>query len=265
MIPRILHYVWVGDKPLPRKYEVNIKSWRETNPEFEVRAWTNETIDCKNAYLERCLAEKNWANASNYIRFAVVNAHGGIYLDTDVMLVGSLNSVLKQNCFFGFQSEAKEADWVNNAVFGATAEHWFTRLCMDRLVAEFDGTEPANHSAPRLVTRLLVENGLDVYRRGGVKVKDVMIYPQKVFYPYMWNEEFSFGAVTDKTIAVHFWDKTWHQPADGSSGDDTMETLRERFDVAEAGLQRLTLQALRYRDQKSWKRRIGGLLRSVGG
>ena len=55
-IPPVIHYVWVGDQPLPRKYGINIASWRETNPEFEIRAWTNETIETKNPYLERCFA-----------------------------------------------------------------------------------------------------------------------------------------------------------------------------------------------------------------
>lgn len=265
MIPRIIHYVWVGDKPLPRKYEVNIRSWRETNPEFEIRAWTNETVDRENAYLDRCFTEKNWANASNYLRFMALNMYGGVYLDTDVMLIRPLKPMLKHNCFFGFQSEERESDWVNNAVFGAVPGHWFIRLCMDRLVAEFDGTEPANHSAPRLVTRLLLENGLVDYRRRGVNVKDIKIYPQKVFYPHRWNEAFSFGTVTDKTIAVHFWDKTWHEAPEGDSSVDTKETLRESFEIAEAALQHLTLQALQFRTQSIWKRLISGLYHPASG
>jgi mannosyltransferase OCH1-like enzyme len=103
MIPQIMHYVWVGGAPLPAKYEVNIASWRETNPGFAIRAWTDETVAFEHPYLRRALALGNWANASNYLRLAVVLEHGGIYLDTDVMLVGSLAPFLRNGCFLGFQ------------------------------------------------------------------------------------------------------------------------------------------------------------------
>jgi mannosyltransferase OCH1-like enzyme len=213
-IPPVLHYVWVGDRPLPARYQDNIASWRETNPGFRIRAWTNETVRPDHPYLERSLADGNWANASNYLRLAVVLAHGGIYLDTDVMLIGSLRPMLRRSCFFGFQTEAQEKDWVNNAVFGAVPGHGFVRACLDRLTAEFDGTEAANHSAPRLLTRLLVERGLRRYRKRGVLVEDVFVYPRPVFYPYRWDEAFSLDAVTRSTRAVHFWDKTWRRPGE---------------------------------------------------
>lgn len=219
-IPPLLHYIWVGDAPLPARYEANIASWRETNPGFEIRTWTNETVRLDHPYLERAFAARNWANASNYLRLAVVLAHGGVYLDTDVMLLGSLKPMLRRHCFFGFQAVARERDWVNNAVFGAAPNHWFIRTLLHRLTAEFDGTEAANHSAPRLLTRLLVERGLSRYRQRGVLVDDVFVYPAPVFYPYGWNEAFSLAAIQRKTRAVHFWDKTWRGPDEPSHAPD---------------------------------------------
>lgn len=219
-IPPVLHYVWVGDQDMPARYEANLASWRETNPGFEIRAWTNETARIDHPYLERAFAERNWANASNYLRLAAVLAHGGVYLDTDVMLLGSLKPMLRRACFFGFQTEAQERDWVNNAVFGAAPNHWFVRACLHRLTAEFDGTEAANHSAPRLLTRLLVERGLRRYRQRGVLVDDVFVYPRPVFYPYRWDEAFSLDSIQRRTRAVHFWDKTWRAAGEPSPAPD---------------------------------------------
>jgi hypothetical protein len=260
MIPQIIHYVWVGGAPLPAKYEVNIASWRETNPGFAIRAWTNETVEAEHPYLQRALALGNWANASNYLRLATVIEHGGVYLDTDVMLVGSLSPYLRNGCFLGFQSERREKDWVNNAVFGAVPGHPFIRACLDRLTAEFDGSEPANHSAPRLVTRLLVEMGLADYAPGGVALGDVVIYPPDVFYPYGWNEPFTLDAVTDHTVAVHFWDKTWHRPSDGSAACGGADDLQRRADDAEVALQMLVRDAVAARRKRApWRRWLARL------
>ncbi|MBM3487539.1 MAG: hypothetical protein FJX67_13060 [Alphaproteobacteria bacterium] len=245
MIPRILHFVWVGDRKLPEKYRRNIDTWRETNPGYEVRAWTNETVVADTPYLRHCFAAGNWANASNYIRFAKVLAYGGIYLDTDVMLLGALDRFRTRRCFFGFQSVAPEKDWVNNAVFGARPGHWFIATCLRRLVADFDGSEPANHSAPRLVTRLLRARGLAAYDPGGVEVSDVTVLPQPVFYPFSWNEPFALEAVTSETVAVHFWDKTWRADAapiaddgradDGAAHAALLDALAERHAALATG------------------------------
>jgi hypothetical protein len=209
MIPRILHYVWVGDQPLPPKVRINLETWSETNPDFEIRAWTNDNVAFDNSYLEQCRAQRHWANASNYIRLQKVAEQGGIYLDTDIMIIRSLAPLLKNKCFFGFQVEDEQKDRVNNAVFGAEPGHWFIEACRAYLLQTFDGSEPANHSSPRMVTHLLKEHGLGAYDRRGVSVKDVRIYPRPIFYPYSWEESFSLDAIRRDTVTVHFWDKTW--------------------------------------------------------
>jgi hypothetical protein len=40
-------------------------------------------------------------------------------------------------------------------------------------------------------------------------VRDVMVLPVDVFYPFSWEEEFSPDCVTPRTLAVHFWEKNW--------------------------------------------------------
>lgn len=223
MIPRILHYIWVGGRALPGKFQVNIETWKRTNPDFEVRAWTDDNLSFDGPYLETCRRLGNWANASNYLRLQKVAEHGGIYLDVDVMLVRPLAPLLTHGCFFGFQVATREQDWVNNAVFGAEPGHWFIDQMRTRLLAEFDGAEAANHSAPRLLTRMLVEQGLDRYDPRGVTVAGIRIEPQPVFYPFSWREPFRLAAVAPETLAVHFWEKSWHAAED--SAEARLEAL----------------------------------------
>jgi mannosyltransferase OCH1-like enzyme len=44
MIPKRLHYVWVGSK-LPAKQRDFIDSWRATNPDYEIVCWNEDNID----------------------------------------------------------------------------------------------------------------------------------------------------------------------------------------------------------------------------
>lgn len=254
MIPRILHYIWIGDRPLPGKARVNIETWTETNPDFEIRAWTNENVTFDNPYLEHCRQHGNWANASNYLRLEKVLEHGGIYLDTDIMIVGSLTSMLRQKCFFGFQVEDEQKDRVNNAVFGAEPGHWFVEHCRLELLRQFDGSEAANHSAPRLVTNLLRQLGLPAYHRRGALLNDIRIYPRPVFYPYSWEDAFSLSAIRPETVTVHFWDKTWHREAHNGSSDAQPGSLEGRLEALEVEHQRLIRDAIRLqRPGRLWR------------
>jgi len=245
VIPRILHYVWVGDRPLPDKVRVNLETWSETNPDFEIRAWTNDNVSFDNSYLEYCRTHRRWANASNYIRLQKVLEHGGIYLDTDVMVIGSLAPLLRNKCFFGFQVEDEQSDRVNNAVFGAEPRHWFIEACRERLLREFDGSEPANHSSPRMVTRLLLEHGLEAYDRRGALIKDIRIYPRPVFYPYSWAEPFSLFAIRRETMTVHFWDKSWAPEKQGDGTNEPSGATAKRLHDLELEHQHLIRDALR--------------------
>ncbi len=255
MIPRILHYIWVGDRPLPEKVRVNLETWSETNPGFEIRAWTNETVSFDNPYLENCRAQHHWANASNYIRLAKVLEHGGIYLDTDIMAVRSFAPMLRNKCFFGFQVEDEQKDRVNNAVFGAEPGHWFVEACRAHLLREFDGSEPANHSSPRMVTKLLCEQGLRAYEPRGAWIKDIRVYPRPVFYPFSWAESFSLDVIQRETVTVHFWDKTWHQEKRDEFPTEACTKLAEQLGSLEVAHQRLIRDAMRLKRKATKLRR----------
>jgi mannosyltransferase OCH1-like enzyme len=208
-IPKLFHYVWVGGKQLPKKYISYIKSWTKYNPDFQIIKWDENNIDFSVPYIKNAYKNKNWSNISNYIRLWSVSNYGGIYLDTDVEIIQSFADIIKNNCFMGFCIEEKYPDWVNNATFGAIKKHWFTKEALKLLLLRYDGREASNLSGPSITTELLIKNGLKEYSDEGVLVKDIMVYPIDYFNPFNWNQEYSKAYITDRTHAIHYWDKSW--------------------------------------------------------
>jgi hypothetical protein len=194
---------------MPDESKAYIEGWRRHCPDYDIRRWdeTNSPLDI--GYVCRALELENWANASNYVRLFAVERDGGIYLDTDVEVLKSLDSVLVNRCFFGWQNPAKLKSGINNAVFGAEKGHPFIRQLMDDLLAHFDGSETADLSSPRLVTRLLMEKGLTQYSASVVPVGDITVYPRSYFYPYLFNEEFTPECITPDTCCIHHWRMSW--------------------------------------------------------
>ena len=214
MIPKIIHYCWFGGSEIPNEYKVYIDDWKELHPDWEIKRWdeTNSPMDL--SYMQNALDKKNWANMSNLTRIWAIEKDGGIYLDTDMKLLQTLDRLLEKNCFFGFEEGNinKEIFWVNNAIFGATKGNDFIRLCYNFILGNFDGLESANESSPKMITHLLKkEKGLSKY--GEQLLDDIYLYPTESFYPISYDESFKLNNfidyISESTIAIHMWGRSW--------------------------------------------------------
>lgn len=213
MIPKLIHYVWVGSE-LPQSQRDYIETWRATNPDYKIVCWNEENIDFSVAPLREAYRRNRWAKVADIARLLAVAEHGGFYLDTDFRLYRSLDSLLPHPCVFGFQSEAHPTDWVANGVMAAEPGHWFIRKARDHLMAMKSlpfGLDRPTKFGPKLITRLLREEGLASYAPEGVYVKDIFICPTRFFFPYAFGEEFRPSCVTPDTYGVHFWHKSWER------------------------------------------------------
>lgn len=214
MIPKIIHYCWFGGEELPSEYREYITEWQTLHPAWEIIRWDEYNAPLDFDYLNKALAGGFYSNMSNFMRLYSLKEFGGIYLDTDVKLIHSLERLLNDKCFFGFEDGGGNTDsfWVNNAICGAEKGHEFIKSCFDGLLYLYDGTEQSNLSGPQLTTKQLIDNrGLKHY--GMQKLHDVTLYPKEFFYPIPWYlakdtrnyEDF----ISSETIAVHMWGRSW--------------------------------------------------------
>lgn len=128
MIPKIIHYVWVGNNPKPKNIQLCMKTWQRHLKDYKIIEWNEDNFDIhQNKYLEEAYKAKKWAFVSDYIRAKVVYEYGGIYLDTDVILLNNFDEFLSNKCFVGFET----AKLPFTAVFGAEPQHPFIKQMLD--------------------------------------------------------------------------------------------------------------------------------------
>ena len=116
MIPKVIHYCWVSDDPLPVKIQRCVDSWETHLPGYEIRRWTMDAIERELAedgaeagalygrWLQEAFVARKYAFVADWVRFYALGKYGGVYLDSDVEVFKSFDDLLDLPYFLGFEN-----------------------------------------------------------------------------------------------------------------------------------------------------------------
>lgn len=131
MIPKKIHYVWVGGQPKPKAIQRCMKTWKKHLQDYQIIEWNEENFDfSSNPFAQAAYKAKKWAYVSDYIRAYVIYHEGGIYLDTDVLVLDDFDAFLDHRAFVGYENP----NYPFTAVFGAEKGHPFVA----KMLADYD-------------------------------------------------------------------------------------------------------------------------------
>lgn len=211
MIPKIIHYCWVGNAPKPKSVLYCIESWKKFCPDYEIREWNESNYDfSKNLYMKQAYEAKKWGFVPDYARLDIVYEHGGIYLDTDVELIKGFDEMLKLHAFMGFENTGDGEYFVNcGHGFGAEPHHEIIGAARDLYehIPFINDDKTYNLlPSPHYTTQVLRKYGL-VQENRDQKLSDMMIYASDVLCP----KNFRTGNIqkTDRTISIHHFTASW--------------------------------------------------------
>ena len=203
MIPKKIHYCWFGRGEKPKLAIRCIESWKKYCPDFEIIEWNEDNYDVnKNEYTSWCYRNKKWAFLSDYVRLDVVNEHGGIYFDTDVELVKSLDELLEYDAFYGFEKD----NIVNTGEgLGSVSGHSVIRAMIDEYESLNIDDSFTAIGCPTLNTKALVKLGihLDGKRQN---VYGAEILPVDYLNPY--DDPTGRLNKTSNTFCIHWYSKS---------------------------------------------------------
>ena len=103
-IPKVIHYCWLSKDPYPKEVERCISSWKEILPEYTIRLWDIHEFDLSSSmFAQEAYSVKKYAFASDVIRLYALYYEGGIYLDSDIMVLRSFDDLLFNKAFTGME------------------------------------------------------------------------------------------------------------------------------------------------------------------
>lgn len=206
MIPKIIHYCWFGGKELSKDTKMYINSWHSLCPDYKIIEWNETNFDIKTVpYVREAYEQKKWAFVSDYVRLYALKRYGGIYLDTDVEVIKSLDSFLYDKAFIGAESKYS----ICTAVIGAEKNASFIDELLDLYAdlhfinkQEIDLTPNSQRIFKYLET---VYNYKDTDMP--IHWNNCTLYPKDYFSPincYTYKQE-----ITVNTHCIHRFAGTW--------------------------------------------------------
>lgn len=206
MIPKIIHYVWVGGNPLTPLAEKCIESWKKFCPDYEIKRWDESNFDIsQNVFCKEAYESKKWAFVSDYIRLKVLYEFGGIYMDTDVEVVKPLDNFLNHPAFSGFEATMK----IPTGIIAAEKANKWIKLMLDyyndRHFIHEDGSLDLVPNV-LFMTDLTIKNYAIKMNNKYQDLTDIVFYPNDYFCPFLENGE-AFS--TENTYTIHHFASSW--------------------------------------------------------
>ena len=207
IIPKIIHYCWFGGNPISSDSQAYIETWKKHCPDYEIVRWDESNYDFKkNEYMYEAHKLKKWAFVSDYARLDIVLQHGGVYLDADVELIRSIDDLLCDKAFCGFEGSSHVA---NGLGFGAVPRFQivFDLLSMYDMIQFVNSDKSLNlKPGPQYQTEYFVANGLVL--NNTLQIIDSMtVYPSDVLAPL--NYRTRMLTITNNTYAIHHYLASW--------------------------------------------------------
>lgn len=212
MIPKIIHYCWFGNKPIPQHLVAYMATWKQQMPEWDICAWTEENFEIMNApiYVQQAYDAKKFAFVSDYVRLWALEKYGGVYFDTDVEVVKPFDSLLNDVAFCGLEESL--AHLPGTCVMGCEAHcEWVQTMLHAYDCIAFikpDGSYDTTTNTRRL-GNILCQNGFTPSREEQfIKKWGLRIYTYDYFSPITSTRVMR---KSKNTYAIHHLESSWSE------------------------------------------------------
>jgi mannosyltransferase OCH1-like enzyme len=177
MIPKIFHFIWVGDES--KRPDNCIRSWRERHPDWEFRIWGNAELDGRewvNARHMAAMRQRELNGVADMMRWEILHEHGGVLFDADSVCARPLDDhLLDCEAFACWESEIARPGLIAAGYFGCEAGNPFVGKIIEDIAASPSVVEDM---AWRTVGPLRLT---ECYRK--FQYTPLRIYPSHYFIP----------------------------------------------------------------------------------
>lgn len=217
MIPKIIHYCWLSNDPIPEFLQKCMESWKTYLPDYQFIHWSFERFDKDSSlWVKQAFENKKYAFASDYIRLYALYHYGGIYLDMDVEVIKSFNPFLSLKTILCYESYP-ENTYPEVAAFGAEKEADWIKECLEYYCNREFITAKGEFNItplPQVIKKILEKRKYKFIKVSSIdeslnvtKDKNIGIFTSDYFSPKSYKT--NLIKLTQNTICIHHFAGTW--------------------------------------------------------
>lgn len=206
-VPKVFHFIWIGNNEIPEEYIKYINSWRKINPGWMTRIWTNKDLTYENfSNLHYILKSKKYAQQADIMRYEILYKYGGIYLDTDFECYKNIETLLIDYDFFTCNGDHDSTNQcvISMGLYGSKKNNIISKSLVDNIKYVNTDSKDINVETGPFYFGKIVNNYLGMFKE---------IYP-RYFYPNTYKEFFYNIDVSNyrkNAYGEHHWSNSWNK------------------------------------------------------
>ena len=207
MIPKVIHYCWFGRGEKPELAKKCIASWKTFLPDYEIKEWNEDNFDINsNQYIREAYESRKFAFVTDYVRLYAIYMEGGIYMDTDVEVLKTLNPFLHHHAFSGFETDGNVPTGMMAGEKGSVWAKELLDMYDNRKFIMADGSFDMTTNTT-VITKYMLGKGLVLNNRYQDFPGLCTMYPAEFFCP----KDHRTGKIkcTHNTVCIHHFAGTW--------------------------------------------------------
>lgn len=186
MIPKKIHYVWLGKGEKNDRIKACMESWKKYLPDYEIKEWNEDNFDINyNEFTKKSYELGKYAFTSDVIRLYALYTEGGIYMDTDVEVYKPLDEFLGEEGFTGFECK----HYPVTATMGAEKGNPIIKLFLDwydciefKIYDNWSDYITYEETNTCIMSHILSKLGIDRDNDTIQHIKHFTIYPASFFF-----------------------------------------------------------------------------------
>lgn len=179
-------------------------------PDYEIREWNEHNFDIdSNVYVKEAYKARKFAFVTDYVRLYALYHEGGIYMDTDVEVLKSLDRFLIHSAFSGFEDDKMIPTGIMASEKGGKWAKDNLAYYADRHFLKPDGALDLTTNVVTL-TRYMLKEGLQQNNTYQDFPDLITFYPKDFFCPKSHKNGKIY--LTENTYTIHHFSGSWITP-----------------------------------------------------
>lgn len=183
-----------------------MSSWKKYLPDYHLQLWNENNFDISAiTYVREAYSARKFAFVTDYVRLYVLYTIGGIYMDTDVEVLRSIDWLLDLPGFTGFESDKDVPTGIiaceKNNVWAKEQLQWYE----GKHFLNPDGM-PDLRSNVDIISGNMASNGFILRNSYQVYMDCMHIFPKDYFCP---KSRTGIMKITPNTYCIHHFAASW--------------------------------------------------------